>query len=362
VQHSKESTINQIDPPPGGSQAGDNGSPVLRVVDLTCEIPTDAGPIRPVDHVSFELRPGATLGIVGESGAGKSMLARALMGIAPRSATITGNVYLNNVDLTTLSRRSHRRYLGAGIGLIFQDAMTSLNPVVPVGRRITEVIRFHLHVGRAEARARAIDLLEQVGISDPERRFRQYPHELSGGMRQRVTIAAALACNPDVLIADEATTALDVTVQKQILDLLQSIQQQRHMAMMIITHDLGIVAGRTDDIIVVYAGQTVEQAPTKRLFAGHRHRYTGALLSSMPNLADPPHRLMATIPGSPPRLASLPAGCRFAARCAFATSECTAAAPPFTQAEDGHVFRCIHPVEPVNSNAIPATTTPDEAR
>jgi oligopeptide/dipeptide ABC transporter ATP-binding protein len=356
----RESTINQISPPPGGSQPGDDGSPVLRVADLTCEIATDAGPIRPVDDVSFELMPGTTLGIVGESGAGKSMLARALMGIAPRSATVTGDVFLRSVNLTGLSRKAHREYLGAGIGLIFQDAMTSLNPVVPIGRRITEVIRFHLHLGREEARARALELLEQVGIADPERRFGQYPHELSGGMRQRVMIAAAIACDPDVLIADEATTALDVTVQRQILDLLQSIQHQRRMAMMIITHDLGIVAGRTDEIIVMYAGQIVERASTVRLFKAHAHRYTGALLSAMPDLSVAPHSEMPTIPGAPPRLASLPHGCRYAPRCAFATDQCMAEAPPLTAGSHGQVFRCIHPAVSPHAEPLAASAMSDE--
>jgi peptide/nickel transport system ATP-binding protein len=355
-----ESTINQISPPPDGSQSGDEPSPVLRVADLTCEIPTDAGPIRPVDHVSFELMPGTTLGIVGESGAGKTMLARALMGIAPRSAAVTGDVFLRSVKLTGLSRQEHRQYLGAGLGLIFQDAMTSLNPVVPIGRRITEVLRFHRHLGRAEARARALELLEQVGIADPERRFGQYPHELSGGMRQRVMIAAAIACDPDVLIADEATTALDVTVQRQILDLLQSIQQQRRMAMMIITHDLGIVAGRTDEIIVMYAGQIVERASTVRLFKAHAHRYTGALLSAMPDLTVAPHSEMLTIPGAPPRLANLPPGCRYAPRCGFATDECMAKDPPMRIGAHGQIFRCIHPADPPDPQALPATAMADE--
>jgi oligopeptide/dipeptide ABC transporter ATP-binding protein len=343
-----------------GENRREDDSPVLRVVDLSCEIQTGDGVIRPVDHVSFEVSPGTTMGIVGESGAGKSMLARAVMGIAPRAANVSGSVFLNSADLTRLPRKARRRHLGSGIGIIFQDAMTSLNPVVPIGRRLTEVMRFHLGLSQSEARGRALDLLDQVGISDPKRRFDQYPHELSGGMCQRVTIAAALACDPDVLIADEATTALDVTVQRQILDLLQSIQQQRHMAMLIITHDLGIVAGRTDEIMVMYAGQVVERASTRRLFAAHQHRYTAALLSSMPDLSVEPHSTMPTIPGAPPRLARLPSGCRFAPRCGFATQECLTEEPSLQLGESGHAFRCIHPLGIEDSSELPAETMSGE--
>jgi peptide/nickel transport system ATP-binding protein len=318
---------------------------LLSVVNLSCEIQTAAGPVRPVDNVSFTLAHGKTLGIVGESGAGKSMLARAIMRTIPGNASLTGDVVLNGETISALPKKEHRRILGAGIGMIFQDPMTSLNPVVPVGRQITEGMRFHKGIKGKEAREIGIDLLRQVGVNDPEKRFDQYPHLLSGGMRQRVTIAAALACDPLVLIADEATTALDVTVQKQILDLLQSIQRDRKMGLIIISHDLGVVAGRTDHIMVMYAGQTVENAPTMVLFDSHRNRYTAALLRSMPLLSQQPHAKLATIAGAPPQLGALPPGCRFAPRCGAAEDACAAAVPDLTEATPGHVFRCIRPVD-----------------
>ncbi len=323
---------------PPGSAAG-----LLAVKGLTCELQTPAGPVRPVEDVSFVLGHGKTLGLVGESGAGKSMLARALLGLVPRGARLSGEVLLNGSDIVGLPAREHRKVLGAGLGLVFQDPMTSLNPVVPVGRQIAEGMRFHQGIKRREARERGIDLLRQVGVSDPAKRFDQYPHQLSGGMRQRVTIAAALACDPRVLIADEATTALDVTVQKQILDLLQAIQAEREMGLIIITHDLGVVAGRTDDIAVMYAGQVVEKAPTSVLFDAHRNRYTAALLRSMPRLGHQPHQKLPTIPGAPPRLNALPPGCRFAPRCGFAGPECAESAVPLVEEAAGHQYRCVRP-------------------
>jgi peptide/nickel transport system ATP-binding protein len=316
---------------------------LLSVSGLSCELQTPAGPVRPVDDVSFTLGHGKTIGLVGESGAGKSMLARSLLGLVPTYATLTGEVLLDGANIVGLPRREHRKVLGAGMGLVFQDPMTSLNPVVPIGRQITEGMRFHKGIKGKEARERGVDLLRQVGVNDPAKRYDQYPHQLSGGMRQRVTIAAALACDPKVLIADEATTALDVTVQKQILDLLQSIQEDRHMGLIIITHDLGVVAGRTNDIAVMYAGQIVEKAPTTELFDAYRNRYTAALLRSMPRLQDEPHRKLATISGAPPRLTSLPPGCRFAPRCGFAQDDCATAPPALASESPGHEFRCIHP-------------------
>ena len=229
--------------------------------------------------------------------------------------------------------------------MVFQDPNRSLNPVVPIGRQITEGMRFHLGLDRKQARERAIDLLTQVGISEPKVRFRQYPHQLSGGMRQRVTIAAALACDPQILIADEATTALDATVQRQILDLLQRIQAERKMAMILISHDLGVVAGRTDDIAVMYVGQMVEIAPTRAAFEGCKHHYTHALLQSIPTLDHAPHSRVSTIAGSLPSLADLPPGCRFAPRCPAATVECTGADPGLRHDElEQHLYRCVWPV------------------
>ncbi|HEX4833916.1 MAG TPA: ABC transporter ATP-binding protein [Trebonia sp.] len=318
---------------------------LLSVSGLTCELPTPAGPVRPVEDVSFTLGHGKTLGIVGESGAGKSMLARALMGLVPRGATLSGDVVLDGVSISRLTGKDRRKVLGAGIGLVFQDPMTSLNPVVPIGRQITEGMRFHKGIKGREARGIGIDLLRQVGVNDPAKRYDQYPHQLSGGMRQRVTIAAALACDPKVLIADEATTALDVTVQKQILDLLQSIQRDREMGLVIITHDLGVVAGRTDGIAVMYAGQVVEKGPTAVLFDAHRNRYTAALLRSMPRLEDEPHQKLATIAGAPPQPRALPPGCRFAPRCGFAQPECSQGPLELVRDAPGHHYRCVNPRE-----------------
>ncbi|MCL2393604.1 MAG: ABC transporter ATP-binding protein, partial [Acidimicrobiaceae bacterium] len=332
---------------PGARESTVSGD-ALVVEGLTCELPSPAGMVRPVDNVSFTLGHSKTLGIVGESGAGKSMLVRAMLGISPASATVSGKVILDGVDIRALPKKEHRHKLGAGISLIFQDPMTSLNPVVPIGRQITEGMRFHHGVDRGEAKDRAIELLRQVGISEPEKRFRQYPHQLSGGMRQRVTIAAALGCDPQVLIADEATTALDVTVQKQILDLLGQIQAERKMSVIIITHDLGIVAGRTNDLVVMYAGQVVEKGPTRRLFKMNRNRYTAALLEAMPDLENETHAKMNTIPGQPPRLTGLGArGCRFAPRCSAAEDDCRASDPELLAdpTSEVHLFRCFHPVE-----------------
>jgi peptide/nickel transport system ATP-binding protein len=252
---------------------------------------------------------------------------------------------VGGLELGSLSAREHRRHLGGGIGLILQDPVTSLSPVVPIGRQITDGMRFHSGRRGRAARALAVDLLDQVGISEPRRRFDQFPHELSGGMRQRVLIAAALACEPTVLIADEATTALDVTVQKQILDLLGKLQEQRRMSVIIISHDLAVVAGRTRTLAVMYAGQIVETGRTRDVFSSPRHRYTTALLESIPDLNATPHSKVATIPGAPPRPNAMPAGCRFAPRCGAATEKCHHHEPGTTSAESSHLYRCWWPAE-----------------
>ena len=325
-----------------------NSSEVCLEVDqLELTIDTTDGPVKLVNGVSFSLRRGETIGIVGESGSGKTMLVRSIMGIAPKSGRVSGRVVLEGVDLQSLPKKERRRTLGAGIGMVFQNPMTSLNPVVTIGRQITEGLRYHQKVGRAEARDRAIELLTQVGISDPVSRLKQYPYQLSGGMRQRVVIAAALACDPAVLIADEATTALDVTVQKQILDLMKRIQAERNMAVVIISHDLGVVAGRTDKIAVMYGGQVAESGPTAEVFDRHRHQYTAALLGAVPRLGQPIHSQMVTIPGSPRRPSLDPVGCAFAARCRAATDVCHADVPAPTpdEANVTHWYRCHHPCE-----------------
>lgn len=324
------------------SEGGGRAREVLAVRHLTLSLESSTGSLRPVDDVSFDLMAGETIGIAGESGAGKSMLVRGVMGLMPNNVKLEGTVELNGLEITKLPSRRRKEYLGAGIALVFQDPMTSLNPVATVGRQVTDGMRFHGEVSRKERRERAISLLEQVGLSEPAKRFKQYPHELSGGMRQRVTIAAALACNPRVLIADEATTALDVTVQKQILDLLGDIQRERRMGMILISHDLGILAGRTDRVLVMYAGQIVEMGPTRAVFKGHRHRYTAALLQAMPRLSDGRHSPLSTIAGAPPLLTAMPPGCRFASRCGWASEDCLGEEPALQGQR--HVFRCVHPV------------------
>ena len=318
---------------------------LLEVKDLSIGFQTRRGLLRAVDHVSFSLDRGRTLGVVGESGSGKTVLSRAVMSLlSTGSAERSGTVRFGGKDLTELGPSQLEHVWGPGIAMVMQDPMTSLNPVLRIGRQITESLRKHLGQSRREADATAVELLRSVGIPEPVKRMRDYPHQLSGGMRQRVTIAIALACNPDLLLADEPTTALDVTVQAQILDLLGAAQRERDMAMILVTHDLGVVAGRTDDIIVMYAGQIVEQAPTEALFRDVQMPYTEALLESIPLLASASHTRLSAIPGRPPDLVHPPQGCRFAARCAYAQDKCREEAPPLIESEPGHLYRCWFPV------------------
>jgi len=265
--------------------------------------------------------------------------------LTARNVVRSGRIRYQGQDLLEADAGRLRALWGTEMAMVFQDPMTSLNPVMKIGRQITEGLRYHLDLPKDEARAQALQLLESVGIPDPTRRLHQYPHELSGGMRQRVTIAIALACGPKLLFADEPTTALDVTVQAQILNLLNAQQRERHMAMILVTHDLGVVAGRTDEIAVMYAGQVVEKAPTEVLFANVRMPYTEALLKSIPKLEQPSHTRLQIIGGRPPDLVNPPAGCRFAPRCPYAQPKCHAEAPPLVEAETpGHEFRCWFPV------------------
>ena len=317
--------------------------PVLEVTDLEVGFPTDHGVVRAVDRVSFRLERGETLGIVGESGSGKSMLARSVMGMTPASATTAGEVRINGVDLRTMSPKTLRKYWGAQVSMVFQDPMTSLNPVVRVGRNLTEILRTHGVADRREAKQRAKELLAEVRIPDPEARLRAYPHELSGGMRQRVGIAIAIACRPRMLIADEPTTALDVTVQRQILDVLAQIQADNGMTMIIISHDLGVVSGRTDRVAVMYGGRFVETARTVDLFKATRHPYTAALLASIPRLENQPHSPIPVIPGLP-RPVIDPVGCNFAARCSRAQPKCLVDEPSLQGPDPAHQYACWYPV------------------
>jgi oligopeptide/dipeptide ABC transporter ATP-binding protein len=320
--------------------------PLLEVDDFRTHFQTPAGLVRAVDGVSLTLERGKTLGVVGESGSGKTVLSRSIMGLlTARNVVRTGTARYQGQDLVDASPSHLRALWGTEMAMVFQDPMTSLNPVMKIGRQLTEGLQYHLHVPKDEAKAQALQLLESVGIPDPRRRLQQYPHELSGGMRQRVTIAIALACGPKLLFADEPTTALDVTVQAQILNLLNQQQRERHMAMVLVTHDLGVVAGRTDEIAVMYAGQIVEKAPTRSLFAHVRMPYTEALLKSIPKLEQPSHTRLQIIGGRPPDLVNPPPGCRFAPRCPYAQPRCHAEPPPLVEAEQpGHLFRCWFPV------------------
>jgi peptide/nickel transport system ATP-binding protein len=319
---------------------------LLEVTDLHTSFKTPRGLARAVNGVSFVLDRGKTLGIVGESGSGKSVLSRSIMGLLPKQNVVReGSVRYKGEEISTLSNRSMRQLWGTEMAMVFQDPMTSLNPVVKVGRQITESLRYHLDMEREEANATALALLKSVGIPEAERRLNEYPHQLSGGMRQRIVIAIALACGPRLLFADEPTTALDVTVQAQILNLLQQQQRERDMAMILVTHDLGVVAGRADDIAVMYAGQVVEHAPARLLFAQMRMPYTEGLLKSIPKLDQPSHSRLQVIGGRPPDLVSPPPGCKFAPRCPYAQDRCKVEEPPLVEAETpGHYYKCWYPV------------------
>lgn len=322
------------------------GAPLLEVRDLKTHFRTERGRVRAVDGVSFRLGRGRTLGVVGESGSGKTILSRSIMGLLPRSNVIReGTVVYEGREIQDYSEEQMRAVWGSEMAMVFQDPMTSLNPVLRIGVQITESLRQHLDMEKDEARDTAIALLSSVGIPEPAVRIDEYPHQLSGGMRQRVTIAIALACGPKLLFADEPTTALDVTVQAQILNLLQKQQRERHMAMILVTHDLGVVAGRTDEIAVMYGGQVVEHATTPVLFAKMRMPYTEALMSSIPKLESPSHTRLEVIGGRPPDLVNPPKGCKFAPRCRYAQPKCFEHEPPLVQGEDpGHFYRCWFPV------------------
>ncbi|AWO86560.1 dipeptide/oligopeptide/nickel ABC transporter ATP-binding protein [Gordonia terrae] len=305
--------------------------------------------VRAVDGVDLTLPRGRTLGVVGESGSGKSVLSRSIMSILAPSAVIQprSRIKIDGRDTATLSRTESRSLWGSRVSMVFQDPMTSLTPVLTIGHQLTETLRRHTDLTKAQALMRAEELMVWVGIPEPKKRLSQYPHNLSGGMRQRVVIALAIACSPDLLIADEPTTALDVTVQHQVLSLLSRLREDNGMAMILITHDLGVVAGRTDEIAVMYAGRIVEHAPTRTLFTEMRHPYTRALINSIPKLSDASHTRLQSIPGRPPTIIDPPAGCAFAPRCEYAGARCVTETPPLAVHENAapdHRFACFHPV------------------
>ena len=332
---------------------------LLRIEELRTQIGTRRSKIRAVDGVSLTVQRGQTVGVVGESGSGKSMTGLSIMRLLPPGGEIVGgSITLSGSELTTLSDKQMRSVRGREVAMVFQDPMTSLNPTMTIGDQVAETVRIHRRVSQGQARDRALEVLDLVGIPQPRERMRAYPHHLSGGLRQRVVIAAALACEPQLLIADEPTTALDVTVQNQILDLLSDLKSRLQMGLLLITHDMGVIADCADVIVVMYAGQIVEVADVDTLFTSMRHPYTQALLEAIPDLNTDRRQLLYSIPGQPPDLADPPQHCRFAARCRYAAERCWEETPPLVDVA-GHRFACFYPVDgPAAPRA--ATEPPDE--
>jgi oligopeptide/dipeptide ABC transporter ATP-binding protein len=315
---------------------------LLDVRNLQTQFTTSGGVVRAVDGVSWDVRAGETVALVGESGCGKSVSALSVMRLvsAPAGRIVGGEIHFKGRDLLTLSEEEMRKTRGREIGMIFQEPMTSLNPVLTIGRQLTEPMEIHLGMTPAQARARAGEILGLVGIADAERRLRQYPHQFSGGMRQRIMIAMALSCNPALILADEPTTALDVTIQAQILELLRSLSRKLGAAMLIITHNLGVVARYADRVNVMYAGRIVERGTARELYANPRHPYTLGLLRSVPRLDEPRRAKLDPIPGQPPDLTRLPPGCSFAPRCSFVVDHCRVERPELELVAPDHTAAC----------------------
>ena len=316
-------------------------TPVIEVRDLGIRLNTSRGPAQAVRGVSFALRRGETLGLVGESGCGKSITALALMGLLPDSAVVSGSVRLDGSELVGLADASYCGLRGNRISMIFQEPMTALNPMHTIGRQVAEPLRRHTGCSAAQARREAIGLLDRVGLPDAAKRVDAYPHQFSGGQRQRITIAMALACQPDVLIADEPTTALDVTIQGQILDLIADLVEERGMSMILISHDLGVIAENVQRMMVMYGGTVVESGETNAVFTRMGHPYTQGLFRARPRLGAPKGTRLTTIAGTVPELADLPAGCTFADRCAIVEARCRAALPAVVDVGSAHGVRCL---------------------
>lgn len=319
-------------------------SSLLKVEDLSVQFATPRGNLRAVRNVSLELATGESLGVVGESGSGKTVLSRAIMGLLPSTATRTGTITYEGQNITGLSTSEVRDLWGTGMAMIFQDPMTALNPVRRIGTQVTESLTVRLGMSKKDARVKAVELLKRVRIPDPEAMLRKFPYQLSGGMRQRIMIAIAVSCNPHLLFADEPTTALDVTVQAQVLELLTELRQEFNMAMILVTHDLGVVAGHTDKIAVMYAGNVVEYAPTRQLFSNMKMPYTEALLKSIPRLETPTGTRLPVIEGRLPDPTKDLVGCAFANRCVYATDKCRNESPPFVDGGNNHFYRCWFPI------------------
>ena len=321
--------------------------PLLDVSNLRVRLQTHRGPADAVRGVSFALERGETLGLIGESGCGKSLTAMALMGLLPESAEVSGSIRFDGQELVGTSEAQMCRLRGHRIGMVFQEPMTALNPVHTIGRQVAEPLRLHLGLDKTTARQRAIALLDRVGIPQAAQRFDAYPHQFSGGQRQRITIAMALACGPDLLIADEPTTALDVTVQQQILDHISDLVAERGMALILISHDLGVISQNADRMLVMYGGSVVESGPTEAVFSTMAHPYTRGLFAARPQLlprSPGERRRLPTIPGTVPELDRLPAGCPFAGRCGFTVDACHTTPPPpvpLGSVDAGHMARCI---------------------
>ena len=320
-------------------------SPLLDIQDLHTDIEIRSGVVHALSGVDLHVNPGETLGIVGESGSGKTMTALSLMGLLPQGGRVSsGSIYLDGQDLTKMPLHAKRKLRGTKVGMIFQDPLTSLNPTMKIGLQVCEPLRVHKKMSKKDALERAVEILKRVGMPRPEIVINNYPHQLSGGMRQRVMIAMALVCEPRILIADEPTTALDVTTQMQILDLIDELRDEYQMGVILITHDLGVVAGHTDRVAVMYAGRIVETAPTKTLFTEPKHRYTSSLMAALPERALAAGTKLFSIPGAPPSLTNLPVGCRFASRCLWAGAECVERYPDLS-GEGFHTYSCFHPVQ-----------------
>ena len=330
---------------------------LLEVKNLCTEFPVKRGVVRAVDDVTFSVDEGEILAIVGESGSGKSVTSLSIMGLLAEPGHVAGgSMEFDGKDLTTLSEKEYREMRGNDMAMIFQEPMTSLNPVYRIGDQIVEAIRTHEKISKKEALTRAIDLLRKVGIPSPEARVRDYPHQMSGGMRQRVMIAMALACDPDILIADEPTTALDVTIQAQIIELMQEMQEKNGNAIIMITHDLGVVADMADKIMVMYAGRPVEFGTAEEIFYESRHPYTWGLIRSIPEQAIDEKKPLTPIHGNPPSLMNLPEGCVFSPRCPYATDKCRKQRPERVVTESGHYSACHFSGDPEFLKNAPETS------
>jgi oligopeptide/dipeptide ABC transporter ATP-binding protein len=327
--------------------APSNGAtrPLLAVEDLHVRLRRGEREVRAVRGLTYSVPAGRTLAIIGESGSGKTVSCRAVMGLLPASAVVTGSARLDGKELLGLAPAEMREHLGVDVAMVFQDPVRSLNPTMRIGAQITEAIHEHLQMSRGDADARGVELLERVRIPLARRRFHEYPHQLSGGMRQRVMIAMALTCHPRLLIADEATTALDVTTQAQIMELLLELQREMGMALIFISHDLSLAASYADEVMVMYAGRAVERAATRTLFAHVRMPYTRALLEAIPRLDRPAHSLLPVVPGQPPDPSTQHVGCSFAERCPNVRPACRETAPPLVEHDPGHFWACWNPCQ-----------------